>query len=721
MNKHSKHSKSGKYKMGRVDVKNDIGIYDPEGKNPNPLTGNKYSDKYKDIAKIWSNLPAYKVRDDIIKNIDESQVLLVMFGTGIGKTVIMPKLCLHYLGYKGNVAVTLPKQLIAQESAVFGADSLDVVVGKEVGYKYKGSPSDASSEDTKLLYMTDGTLVSYLMNDITLPKYDIVIMDEVHERKVMIDLLLFLLRQTLEKRPTFKLILMSATVDKELFKNYFKNFKFNTMEMGGKQNYPVESIFLDTRPNNFINVGITTILDILKSHNNNVKNIDPENKDIIFFVQSSNEAFDVCRKINYELDKNRQEYNLSCKDGVFCVEVYSGMNKDKEELAIDKKKYNDGKNYCLKLVIATNVAESSLTIDGVRYVIDSGMELSSSYDPVYGAKKLESKMITMAQAKQRMGRTGRTGPGLCYHLYTSKDFENMKGYPEPDILTSNITSESIKLLCMKEIATVQKLKDMFNEFIEPPKREYLDIALKNLKLLKLIDGSEGTKLGNFVGMVGGDVESTIALTYSKFYNCFNEMLRIMTVLEIARNNIGGLFDAPRKGGSDEYVYKSNMAKYDRVLNKFRNSSSDFLSILNIYNAYEKVSYENKNDHHRIRKWCKDNFLIHKNMEKAVVYTRSSTIKKYINEITPEKLDLIINESILERDVEDRIRYVLSIGYENNIANHVSGDIYKIVRHGREVLAKISNSTFIDKRPKKVLFCELFINDRDTSINILSSV
>jgi pre-mRNA-splicing factor ATP-dependent RNA helicase DHX15/PRP43 len=224
-----------------------IGILDPDGKELNPLTGQPYSDKYKELAKVWSKFPAYENAKDIINTIRKNQVTLVISGTGSGKTVLLPKYLLHVLDYNKKVAITLPKQIIAQSAAEFAAATLDVTIGKEVGYKFKGSDKKGYSKENKLLYATDGTIVAKLLNDPKLEEFDGVVIDEAHERKVQIDFLLYLLKNTVKMRPDFKLVIMSATVNQEIFKSYFESdkIKFEIINVGAKTNYPIESIFLD--------------------------------------------------------------------------------------------------------------------------------------------------------------------------------------------------------------------------------------------------------------------------------------------------------------------------------------------------------------------------------------------------------------------------------------------------------------------------------------------
>lgn len=216
----------------------DIGILDPYGHNENPLTHLPYSDEYKRLAKIWSKLPAYQNAHQIIDKIRDNQVIIVQSSTGSGKSILMPRFTLHALNYDAKIAITLPKQIITKSLATYVSTSMDVKLGQEVGYQYRGSDKNANSNKTKLLYVTDGTLVSRLRTDPKLMDFDAVLVDEAHERKINIDLLLYLLRNVLRLRPKFKLIIMSATINEDIFKQYYKEFKYATLSLVTKNSIP---------------------------------------------------------------------------------------------------------------------------------------------------------------------------------------------------------------------------------------------------------------------------------------------------------------------------------------------------------------------------------------------------------------------------------------------------------------------------------------------------
>lgn len=696
-----------------MSKKNKIGILDPEGKSLNPLNGEEYSETYKSIAKVWSKFPAYELRESILDTIEKNQVTLVISGTGSGKTVLLPKYLLHVLEYKGKVGITLPKQIIAKSAAEFAAKTLDVKLGKQVGYQYKGSEASGKSKDTQLLYATDGTIVARLLKDPELKEFDGIIIDEAHERKVQIDFLLYLLKRTVMSRPDFKLVIMSATINEKIFEDYFNECSFGKVNVGAKTNYEITSHFLD-KPidvKEFVNKGFEIIKKIIDDEKKS-----KEKGDILFFVTSTNEADELCKKINAE--------NI---DG-FCIEVYSGMNADKQELAQDKELYKSHTKKSRKIVIATNVAESSLTIDGIKYVIDSGLELTSYFDPKKRAKVLEKRLITHAQARQRMGRTGRTEPGTCYHLYTKNDFEEkMEKFPEPSIKTNNIYDECLKLLALPEIKTVGKLTEMLNEMIEPPKKQYVKTAITMLEELNLIDEmGEITPLGEQVVALQFDPMIGVAVMYGKMYGCAKEICAIFALVDASKGNTSELFIQPtnilstvaseNESGTvdDKYVKKIN-EKFQQAQSKISHKYGDHLSYLKIYTKYRDITQKYMKDkekqHEEINEFCYDYFIKRPTLEKAEKY-----YKKMRQQVQQQFVDF--NKMRIENDIdvskyslEDRVMYCICQGFKYSSGSLKPRDGTYYNAQNDEL--KINKNSLMmyknDHRPKKVCYNSLFVN------------
>jgi pre-mRNA-splicing factor ATP-dependent RNA helicase DHX15/PRP43 len=685
-------------KKDKKDKKDKIGILDPDGINNNPLTNLPYSDTYRKWSKIWSKYPAYEKAEEIIEQIKDNQVLLIISGTGTGKTVLTPKYVLHALNYEGKVAITLPKQIIAKSAAEFASVTLDVKLGEEVGYQYKGAESQSKSNKTKLLYATDGTIVARLMNDNKLSEFDAVVIDEAHERKVQIDFLLYLLRNTLKLRPEFKLIIMSATINADIFLSYFSMFKMATNDIASKSNYSIESHYLP-KPidaKSYLDEGYSILKNIIA----NSKLKPNEARDILFFVASVNEANEICKRISAD--------NI---DG-YCIEVYSGMSPEKEEIATKKDLYKSNTDKSRKIVIATPVAESSLTIDGLKYVIDSGYELFSYYDPDLDARVLQKQFVTQAQVKQRIGRAGRTEPGIAYHLYTEEQFKNMQKFPEPSIRTSNIYDECLKLI--KDLKTTEKLVETLSNFIEPPREKYLRNSISQLRDLQLITNEGITELGNIIANLQMDPMAGLAVYAGKLLNCSYEIVKIMTVLETCKSNMGEIFMLPtdilskNQDRDNSNQMKSLTNKFNKAKDKFKNKYGDHIALLNIFESYmEKKTPEKKSE------FTYKYFLKNKTLDKA---------EKYYNKVRyvmKDKLkDIQPKSDLLKYDIKDRIIASIYFGYKLHMA-FLKNNNYNTLKAEQIKISK--NSYVSDKYPQQIIYHELFNNNGKMELNMVSII
>ena len=642
-----------------------IGILDPDGKNPNPLNGEPYSERYIELSKYWRKLPAYEKATEIITHIDENQVILITSGTGSGKTVLVPKFCLHALNYTGNIMVTLPKQIIAKKAAEYAADTLDVKLGEHVGYKYRGSNKKKKGSSPNILYATDGTVVAKLLEDPVLEKYNSVIIDEAHERKIQIDLLLFLLKNLLKKRPNFKVIIMSATIDSAIFESYYKSFRFTHINVSGKTNFHIESHYLP-RPlkEDYLEKGIALIESIVK------KDGDEDNS-IIFFVPSISETLKVCQILAEKFPS------------LYCVSVYSGINREQEELAqskdLFKKMFPEKKK---KVVITTNVAESSLTIDGAKYVIDCGYEIGSTYDPEINSDIISKNVISKAQVKQRMGRTGRTGPGECFHLYTRGEFDKMPEYPLASILRSNLYNEIFKLFKLGRKMNLDRIVKMLSEFIEPPEKKYVLKAVDSLTKLRLVSSNKTlSSLGAVLLNKPVDPMDGCVLYYAQRLGCVKEVMAIVSMVSASRGNMKDFFSMD--------VQESVMP----VLRKYQVKNSDHLTLLNIYNKYEPNSGV---FNHSLFSKIKRNIRMMKGSFSGRNRDRESKTSKARDIVRSFYLGLTLNRALLNRD-------------------------RAIVKDNNKVVRVDSHSVFNGVKTKTdVVFSSMVKYSQDINISILSA-
>ena len=686
-----------------IDIKNNIGILDPNGTNINPLNNQSYSDNYKKLAKFWSKFPAYDNATDIINTIKTNQVILITSGTGSGKTVLIPKYVLHQTDYKGNIMISLPKQIIAQSAAEYAAATLDVNLGEHIGYKYKGSDTKYAGNNPNLLYATDGTIVARLLNDPLLTGIDAVVIDEAHERKVQIDFMLYLLRNVIHDRKDFKLIIMSATVNSEIFKSYFAQYKFAQIDIGGKTNYEITSHFTQSPvgPSEYIAKGLEIIDNLL------IKKESGKISDILFFVTAVSETFDVATRL-------RNKYS-----GKEVIEIYSGMSQEKQDALTKKETENQ------RILVSTNVAESSLTVDGIKYVIDSGYELLSYYDPVKRARVLDKGLITHAQAKQRMGRAGRTAPGICYHLYTQDEFENkMKKFPEPSIRLSNITSETLKLLHIDKVRNIQNVLNILGALIEPPKELYIKTALKTLKDLNLISNDNINVLGDYVSESQLEPEQAISLLYAYQLNCMREVFAILLLIDNIKNNLNELFIVPKESDknkdNDNDKFRALQQKFKDAKDKLCHKYGDHLTLLKIFSKFNEYKTEEAQ-----KEFCHKNFIKYSILQKTkhqydrIKYRIRDIIKNFIetDDAKPYLLENI--QDISELSIDYKILYSLKNAYRLNLGFYNPTNRTYRTLYAEKV--NISKDSCVTNTDKNIFYHELFVTRNFADLNIVSII
>jgi pre-mRNA-splicing factor ATP-dependent RNA helicase DHX15/PRP43 len=649
-------------------------ILDKKGKGLNFLTQQPYSDNYKKLAEKWSQLPIYTDKTNVktfLKLLDEKQVILLSAGTSSGKTVIVPKLLLKYIitnEINGMVAITNPKIITTFTAAEYGAATLDVKLGEEVGYKYKGSPIDSISDKTRLLYLTDGLLFAQISSDKYLEKYAGVIIDEAHERNVQIDLLLKLLKEVVLHRKDFKLIIMSATINLEVFRNYYNidNIKYGEISISGAPNYPITPHWASVSINTY-----NYMKQIIEICNKIIQSKNPQ--DIIVFVPTIKDAFIGCNEMSKYKD-------------VFCVEMFSQVSQLNRELAKSKDLFKK-QGYKIKIIFATNVAESSITFDGLVYVIDTGLELVKEYDADTNMYVLKKDFTSQAQITQRIGRTGRTLPGIAYHLYTEELFNKLPKYPKPSILTTDLTETILSLINYG--ITIKNAMTLINDLITIPLKQQIDNVLHKLKFTKCvkIDDDNGvlTRIGkSILKFRSTHLLQALSIIMSYYLQCQNEMIIIMAIMELTDGTIEKLFN----------YSNDNKTQFVKYINKYSYKNSDHLTAYNIYTKLyqnNKMKYLNLQIFNKIDNYIKD-------------LTKSSTI------ITPNNYDYM-NTKYFMIDIEpftlleDNIIYILGKSYEYNLIQN-----NKTVNYINEITAKISFDicTTYDKNIN-VAICHTLIN------------
>ena len=692
-----------------MSLKN-ININDPldhQGIKLNFLNKEKYSDNYKNYAVKWSQFPIYKEKEklkNLFNLINEKQVILLTSGTGSGKTVLVPKYVLKYMitnNINGITCVTNPKKLTTLYNADYGAKTLDVKLGEEVGYKFKGSINISMSEKTRLLYLTDGLLLSIILNkDPLLKDYNCVIIDEAHERNIQIDYLLYFLKQIILKRNDFKLIIMSATINSSVFSNYYNinNINYGDIHFLGK-NYDISQIWYhtDILKKNYKIEGINLIKQLINKTNEG---------DIIMFVATQKETQECCALLkNY--------------DNSYCAEVYGKMREKNKEIAIDKDKYKE-KGYKRKIIFATNVAESSITIDGLKYIIDGGYELINYFDAEKNMIIIKKDMTSQAQIKQRIGRVGRTSEGISYHLYTQNTYNKLKDYPDPNIRKSDITLNILNFFNYTN--TLQKINNILDNLITKPYfnqyilsihkllyyniiklvKKSLDsnedkyiinkISINDINFKQLKDYNDFLNYNAVIKTVGhilnklklSSIEMGLCLLNSYYMNCQKEMIIIVSIIECCEYKLDNLFT------------NKNIIK--KFFNKSIIEHSDHITLLNIYfDNYKNENYKFLN----LKIWNKIDDKIY-DLTKRI---NKIKIKKYeyIN-----KNNELINKKFFEHKF-DNLLYSLYYGLSYNLFKKINKK-YISLNYINNSEAQIEKLSFINKKNKYNIGVGHFLND-----------
>jgi len=630
-----------------------IGLYDPNGLYNNPLTNQPYqniyadevlSDKspktYTNLAKIWSDKIVYHNKDAIIESIANNQITLATAGTGVGKTILVPRMALHAFDYKEKVICTIPKKLPTRENAQFIAQCMDVKIGEQVGYLYQGdNNTNKNGVETKLTFITTGSLISVMVgSDPLLNNYKCVIIDEAHERSVETDLLLLLLKKACMKRRDLKVVIMSATIDLDKFRNYFPKsaYKFGEIDAGSETTYPVSVKWID-RPKDWKVDAIDITMRILK------KTIIG---DIMIFVKAKGDAVQLCTSLEKAMNDfrktlktksikkpitHKKSHTTTHKSSTrkstsssnhksfthksfthtkiippeyeinpYCAILDGKTAKKDADLATNEHLYktlrdSKGYPYTRKIVITTNVAESSITVNGIVFIIDAGLEYTASYDPSLRVRKLLESNIAQSAVKQRKGRAGRTQPGYCFHLYNEREYSQFENYPIPAIEKQDITMNILDLLRMKEVNTIEKMRVFLDQFISPPHEKFIMNALNTLYALGAITNMNsqgqitpmGQALCKFRALPPNFARSLIA---SHFYGCSRSVCDIIALATVADGRIDSIFIKYREDKKKTTEQnKKEFSKHKTIMKSYAHEYGDYMSILNAYRMYMKYA------------------------------------------------------------------------------------------------------------------------------------
>jgi ATP-dependent helicase HrpA len=505
------------------------------------------------------NLPISARCAEIIEALRRHQVLIVAGDTGSGKSTQLPQYCLEMgRGIDGMIAHTQPRRLAARALAARIADELGQSIGATVGFRVRFA--DQVSAATRLVLMTDGLLLAELTSDPLLRRYDTIIVDEAHERTLNIDLLLGVLRRLLPRRPDLKLIVTSATLDVERVSEFFGDAPIAAV---GGRNHPIEVRYAaadDEDDPDLPQAVLTAYREIAGAPGFTTKG------DVLAFLPGEREIRDVGDLLERELGP-----------GIEVLALYSRMSWDQQSRIF----HPGGRR---RIVLATNVAETSVTVPGIRAVIDSGLARISRYSPRNRLQRLPIEAVSRASADQRKGRCGRLGPGLCVRLYTEADFEASDAFTEPEVLRTNLAALLLRLAA-DGLGEAEKFP-----FIDAPDSRALGDGYRLLQELEALDAERRiTRLGWAMARLPLDPRLSRALLESKRFHAENELLAIVSGLSVP----------------DARVAKSDGANEDPAAAAFEDSKSEFSALVKLWRAYKKTREGRRRE---LRAWCKERGL-----------------------------------------------------------------------------------------------------------------
>ncbi|XP_060834128.1 ATP-dependent RNA helicase DHX15 homolog isoform X2 [Rhopalosiphum padi] len=477
----------------------------------NPYTNLPFTPKYFELHKKRIQLPVFEYKEEFMSLLKNNQCIVLVGETGSGKTTQIPQWCVEYssvFGRKG-VACTQPRRVAAMSVAQRVSEEMDVCLGSEVGYSIRFE--DCSSSRTLLKYMTDGMLLREGMSDPMLETYQVILLDEAHERTLATDILMGVLKEVIKQRKDLKLVIMSATLDAGKFQQYFDNAPL--MNVPGRT-FPVEIFYTPEPERDYLEAAIRTVIQIHMC--------EEVAGDILLFLTGQEEIEEACKRIKKEID------NLGPDVGELkCIPLYSTLPPNLQQRIFEAAPPNKANGAIgRKVVVSTNIAETSLTIDGVVFVIDPGFAKQKVYNPRIRVESLLVSPISKASAQQRAGRAGRTRAGKCFRLYTEKAYKNeMQENTYPEILRSNLGSVVLQL---KKLG----IDDLVHfDFMDPPAPETLMRALELLNYLSALDDDGNlTDLGNIMAEFPLDPQLAKMLIASCSLSCSNEILSITAML-----------------------------------------------------------------------------------------------------------------------------------------------------------------------------------------------
>ena len=615
----------------------------------NKYTDSNYSPNYYKLLQARKELPVWSRNSEFKNLLKDNQFLIVVAETGSGKTTQIPQWCIELSPSNKPIVCTQTRRVAACSIARRVAEEMEVELGREVGFSIRFD--NCTSSSTLLTYITDGMLLRELLLEPQLDKYSIVIVDDAHERTLNTDLTMAILKQIAKSRKDLKVVVMSATLDTDKFQKYLGGAPL--LHVQGRS-YPIEIFYTAEPEKDYVEAVIRTVMEI---------HLSEEKGDILVFLTGQDEIEDVC-------DKIKEKSSLLATDQLCVLPLYGMLTYEQQ-----KKVFSPSVER--KCIVATNIAETSLTIEGVVYVVDSGFCKQKIYNARMRMESLLVTPISKASAKQRAGRAGRVRPGKCFRLFTEDSFKKeLLDNSFPELLRSNLTS--LVLLLFKLGYT-----DLVHfDFIDPPATESLLRALELLNDLGILDkAGKLTKLGEIVPEFPLDPQLSKMLITSSKYGCSNEMLTITAMLSIQQ----------------VFVRPSDRRKEaDECRARFENVNGDHLTLLDIYNTFKQNAMSEE--------WCVNNFVSFRALSTA------DKVREQLSQLMV-KLGLECSPvpSTNPKCYSNLLRTLVN-GFFTQVAHLEASGKYLTIRGNNSVL--LHPSTGLTGRPKWVIYNELVLTTQN---------
>jgi pre-mRNA-splicing factor ATP-dependent RNA helicase DHX16 len=620
--------------------------------------------KAKNMEETRKSLPIYKYKDEFLQAITDHQIIILVGATGSGKTTQLTQY-LNEAGYAKNglrIGCTQPRRVAAISVANRVAVEVGTKIGRRVGYSVRFESS--MSDDTEIEYMTDGLALRQLLTDPLLSSYSVIILDEAHERTLATDILMSLLKEICLARPDFRLVIASATLAAQKFSEYFHQSPI--LNVPGRA-FPVTKAHSTQPEANYLSAAVTTIFQIHlgSGSTSEVKG------DILVFLTGQDEIL-ACE--SYISDTQKKLGSRS--PPLIVAPVYGALPSEAQQLI-----FNPAPPGSRKVVLATNIAETSLTIDGISFIIDAGLEKQLSYNSSTGMDSLVTVPCSRASAEQRAGRAGRTGPGMAFRLYTKYAFYHE--LPEntlPEILRINLDGPVLTLKAMG-------IHDILHfDFMDAPPVEALASSLENLYGLGYLDSNGAvTKLGRRASELPLDPRLAKVLLTAESLGCVDEIITLVAMVQEA----GTLFFAPK----DKKVAAEHAKA--RFSSSVATTGGDLITFLNVWNEFVENDYSVL--------WCRDNFLDYRGLNR--VRDVSDQLKRLCERVE-------IFESSCGIHDHDKILKAFVSGYFANVARlNRDGQTYRSLKQGLSVSIHPS-SCLRDVRPKLIVFAELVLTSKE---------